>query len=107
MQRVKVQNHHIFITKIKNINYTIENRKFNITIRTSIIIVKIISLYNDFIRKINLSQRKSSYLPQPLCDDEKINIILSFIRQYIKEKYMIYDINDKFNLIDSCDETPL
>ena len=87
MQRVKVQNHHIFITKIKNINYTIENRKFNITIRTSIIIVKIISLYNDFIRKIN--------------------IILSFIRQYIKEKYMIYDINDKFNLIDSCDETPL
>ena len=97
------------------INFIYENRKHNIAVITSMVLSKIISLYNEFssksnhaqllivywlLKRNNLSVRKSTHLGQPLCDDAKNQYYSLFYETVHKRK--IHDIVDNFNLIINC-----
>ena len=92
------------------INFIDENRKYNIAVTTFMVISKIISLYKDFnlkskhaqllsvykfLKRHNLSIRKSSHLGQPLWDDAK-NQYYSFLYETV-QKRKLYHILDNFN----------
>lgn len=85
-------------------------------ISTSILIAKISSINEDFSKKNKKAQLKSVYLflkrynlsirqGQKLSLNTK-NDYYSFLYETVKYR-KIYNINDNFDLIINCDETPL
>ena len=102
------------------LSFIINTRKLNLPVTTKLVIAKITSLYKEFseksrnaklmsiyrfLKRNNLSLRKSSHIGQPLNKNAK-DEYYNFLYEVVKKR-KINNINDNFDLIINCDETPL